>query len=100
MKRLFVGFFLFFVAFAQTAAAEYELVSRNRAGGVVSLTAQPCPVGGDPAKEFRLVKATSKNSMVIGCWKLAGDSVVVLWLDDYSLKTYELSSFVPVKLGD
>ena len=57
------------------------------------LTEEPCPVDGAPANVRGAFTYSATGDLALGCWTLAGDRVLVIWLDDGTAIEYAASLF-------
>ena len=77
------------LAIAAQANAEKTLEIRNKAGGKIVLTGEPCP--GSPALR-RMMSTMPNNKTVLGCWVLINGEIHVRY-DDGDLYTYPYEVF-------
>lgn len=93
MKRLL---FLVAVAAAITAcvpAYAAEFAAENNAGGHIVLTEEACPVKDAPEDVRGAFTYSARGDVTFGCWTLAGERVVVIWLDDGRVAEYAAALF-------
>jgi hypothetical protein len=68
--------------------------TKNEAGGEIVLTKNECTEVKDMAMGYTY---TSEGKVVLFCWTLVGNDVIVVFLDNADMRRYPASSFYKAK---
>tara|TARA_R110000803_G_scaffold160245_1_gene224249 strand:+ start:200 stop:502 length:303 start_codon:yes stop_codon:yes gene_type:complete len=88
---------IFSVSFAMKA--DEVLVTKNQSGGFISLTFDECPI--PELYGARVAVTTSSKEVVLGCWFVLDDKIIVIWFPEKSPPVkfeYEFFDFKVEKL--
>lgn len=99
MKTVLAALLILMYSVSFAMRADEVLVTKNQAGGSISLMPDECP--NPELYEARAAVTTSVGEVVLGCWIVSDDKIIVIWFPEKSPPVkfeYEFFDFKVEKL--